>query len=196
MKKHSLNLSIVFLVFVTACTGIHEPKLIKFEGSYPQEKWSLKELNPEMPTDWSASAFLTFEFNSSTTQRFEINLQDAEGVRQLEILPFQGVWVRASIPLIHFQKMNTEGMDQASIWKTPKPGYWIGFTGAVGAINHIDSLGFAMNMPIGSPTLEIRNIRLTKTSQDTIFTDKPLVDEFGQWIAAEWPGKGKIARGS
>jgi hypothetical protein len=191
MKKHSLNLGIVFLVLVTACTGIHEPKLIKFEGSYPQEKWSLKELNPEMPTDWSASAFLTFEFNSSTTQRFEINLQDAEGVRQLEILPFQGVWVRASIPLIHFQKMNTEGMDQASIWKTPKPGYWIGFTGAVGAINHIDSLGFAMNMPIGSPTLEIRNIRLTKTSQDTIFTDKPLVDEFGQWIAAEWPGKAK-----
>ena len=98
-----------------------------------------------MPSDWSGSGFITFEINSSTTHRFELNLYDAGGVRSLEILPFQNVWVRASIPLIHFQKMNTEGMDQASIWKTPRPGYWIGFTGAVGSINNIDSLGVAMN---------------------------------------------------
>ena len=52
-------------------------------------------------------------------------------------------------------------------------------------------LGVAMNLPVGSPTLEIRNIRLTATAEDTIFTDKPLVDEFGQWISADWPGKAK-----
>jgi hypothetical protein len=129
--------------------------------------------------------------NSSTTQRFELNLYGAAGVRKLEILPLQGVWIRASIPLIHFQKMNTEGMDQASIWKTPRPGYWIGFTGVVGSINNIDSLGVAMNLPIGSPTLELRNFRLTSTAEDTIFTEIPLVDEFGQWIHADWPGKAK-----
>ena len=127
-----------------------------------EKKWAIKGVEfRDIPSDWSSSGFLTFEFNSSTTQRFELNLYDAAGVRSLEILPFQGVWVRASIPLIHFQKMNTEGMDQASIWKTPRPGYWIGFTGAVGPINNIDSLGVAMNLPIGSPTLEIRNLRLT-----------------------------------
>ena len=142
-----------------------------------------------MPSDWSSSGFLTFEMKSSTTQRFGLNLYDASGVRSLEILPFQGVWVRASIPLIHFQKMNTEGMDQASIWKTPRPGYWIGFTGAVGTISNIDSLGIAMNLPIGSPSLEIRNIRLTMNAEDTIFTARPLVDDFGQWLPDEWPGK-------
>jgi hypothetical protein len=85
--------------------------------------------------------------------------------------------------------MNTEGMDQASIWKTPRPGYWIGFTGTVGPINKIDSLGVAMNLPIGSPTLEIRNARLTMTAEDTIFTSRPLVDDFGQWLLDSWPGK-------
>ena len=80
-------------------------------------------------------------------------------------------------------------MDQASIWKTPRPGYWIGFTGKTGSINHIDSLGVAMILPIGSPTLMIRNARLTMTAEDTIFTTTPLVDDFGQWLPDEWPGK-------
>jgi hypothetical protein len=191
MKKHSYRLLILIFVLLTGCTGKTEQKLVKFEGTYPKTKWALNQLNPEIPSDWSSSRFLTFEFISSTTQFFELNLHDAAGVRSLEIHPFQGVWVRASIPLIHFQKMNTEGMDQASIWKTPGPGYWIGFTGAVGPVNHIDSLGVAMNLPVGSPSLSIRNVRLTDTAEDTIFTAKPLVDEFGQWISAEWPGKAK-----
>jgi hypothetical protein len=191
MKTNSLILLIVLLNFIAGCSGKTEPKFIKFEGRYPETRWSVKDLNPGIPSDWSTSAYLTFEFCSSTTQLFELNLHDAAGVRSLEIHPFQGVWVRASIPLIHFQKMNTEGMDQASIWKTPRPGYWIGFSGAVGSINHIDSLSIAMNMPIGSPTLGIRNIRLTKTAEDTIFTMQPLVDDFGQWISADWPGKAK-----
>jgi hypothetical protein len=79
-----------------------------------------------MPSDWSASGFLTFEMKSSTTRRFELNLYDAAGVRSLEIVPFQGVWVRASIPLIHFQKMNTEGMDQASTGRFDGENYNIG----------------------------------------------------------------------
>ena len=191
MKTLSCKLLILLFVLFTGCSGKTEPKLVKFEGTYPETKWAISQLNPELPSDWSSSPFLTFEFISSTTQLFELNLHDASGVRSLEIHPFQGVWVRASIPLMHFQRMNTEGMDQASIWKTSRPGYWIGFTGAVGSINNIDSLGVAMNLPIGSPTLEIRNLRLTTTAEDTIFTTKPLVDEFGQWISAEWPGKAK-----
>jgi hypothetical protein len=191
MKSSLLNLAIPLALLATACSVKNEEVVLKFEGARYEKKWSLKELNPGLPSDWSSSGFLTFDINSSTTQRFELILYDAGGARRLEILPFQGVWVRASVPLIHFQKMNTEGMDQASIWKTPRPGYWIGFTGTVGSISHIDSLGIAMDQPVGSPTLGIRNIRLTMTPEDTIFTAKPLVDEFGQWIPADWPGKAK-----
>jgi hypothetical protein len=189
MKTNLLILIIAAGIIISGCSGKEKQKFVKFEGAYTEKKWEVMELNQDMPADWSVSGFLTFEFNSTTTQRFELNLYDATGVRSLEIVPFQGVWVRASIPLIHFQKMNTEGMDQASIWKTPRPGYWIGFTGEVGSINKIDSIGFAMNMPVGSPTLEIRNLKLTMTAEDTIFTTRPLVDDFGQWLPDEWPGK-------
>ena len=115
MKTLFLILLIVSGFLLTGCIARTDQKLIKFEGTYLEKKWPIKELNSVLPSDWSSSGFLTFEFNSSTTQRFELNLYDAAGVRSLEILPFQGVWVRASIPLVHFQKMNTEGMDQASI---------------------------------------------------------------------------------
>ena len=189
MKNFLPVLIAILAIILTGCSGKEKQTVVQFAGPYTEMKWALKELNPDMPSDWSSSVFLTFEMKSSTTQRFRLNLYDAEGVRSLEILPFQGVWIRASIPLIHFQKMNTEGMDQASIWKTPRPGYWIGFTGTVGPIDKIDSLGVAMKLPIGSPTLEIRNVRLTMSAEDTIFTTRPLVDDFGQWVPDSWPGK-------
>ncbi len=82
-------------------------------------------------------------------------------------------------------------MDMAAIGKTARPGYWIGFSGSVGSITCIDSIGLSMRMPIDSPSVEIRNIQLTETAQDTVFGPVPLIDEFGQWIPAEWPGKAK-----
>ena len=121
-------------ILLASCTARQETITIRFEGERPVTTWAIQKLNRELPADWSSFGYLTFEFNSSTTQRFGVILHAAGGNRILEIVPFQGTWVRASIPLRHFQKMNTEGMDQASIWKTPRPGYWIGFTGRVGPI--------------------------------------------------------------
>jgi hypothetical protein len=191
MKTIILSIPVMLVLLLSGCSEKTTQHVAKFEGVYAENRWPLKELNPRLPEDWSSARYLTFDMNSSTTQRFELNLYDAGGIRRLEILPFQGVWIRASIPLIHFQKMNTEGMDQASIWKTPRPGYWIGFTGAIGSVNHIDSLGFAMNEPIGSPTLMIRNVRLTMADEDSVMTTRPVVDDFGQWIPSEWEGKAK-----
>ncbi len=77
----------------------------------------------------------------------------------------------------------------ASISKTPLPGCWIGFTGNVGTINQVDSLGVDMRLPIGAQSLEIRNVRLTMESEDSILSPIPIIDQFGQWIPAEWAGK-------
>ena len=191
MKSGIFNLLLLCCLLAAGCSSGNEVKIVKFEGPFAEKKWAVIELNPILPADWSLFNFLTFEINSSTTQRFELRLYDAGGIRKLEILPFQNVWIRASVPLIHFQEMNTDGMDQASIWKTPRTGYWIGFTGTIGPITHVDSLSVAMLMPIGSPELQIRNFRLTMTAQDSVLTSKPVVDEFGQWIPAEWTGKAK-----
>ena len=190
--KYILSNLVVFAIFLlTSCSIKNEPDSVTFEGTLSEKKWAIKELNPDLPSDWSSFGFLTFEFNSSTTQRFDLKLYDAEGVRRLTIQPFQGAWVRASIPLIHFQKRNTKGMDMAAISKTARPGYWIGFSGSVGPIKHVDSLAVSMRQPIGSPTLKIRAVHLTLTPEDTILGPIPLVDDFGQWIPADWPGKVK-----
>jgi hypothetical protein len=51
-------------------------------------------------------------------------------------------------------------------------------------------MSFVMRYPHGSPTLEIRSVTLSKTDPgDDILEGKPLIDEFGQYTHAEWPGK-------
>lgn len=191
MKTVFISLAFFLLLVTTSCSKKNKPVTVKFEGVRTEQKWAIEDLNPELPSDWSSFGFLTFEMSSSTTQRFDLLLYDAEGTRRLVIQPFQGARVRASIPLIHFQTRNTQGMDMAAISKTARPGYWIGFTGSVGSIKQVDSLGVAMNLPIGSPTIAFENFRLTMAAEDTIFGPTPLVDEFGQWIPDEWPGKAK-----
>ena len=189
--KNLLFPEILSLLLLMSCTSGTETFIVNFEGKMSEKKWAIGELNKELPSDWSSFSFLTFELRSSTSQRFDLRIYDTAGVRRLTINPFQGAWIRASIPLIHFQKRNTRGMDMAAIGKTARPGYWIGFSNAVGSINRIDSLGVSMRLPIGSPTLEIRNIKLTMDARDTILGPVPLVDGFGQWIPADWPGKAK-----
>ena len=189
MKNFVICLIVAALLIITGCSSRDKIKIVKFEGSSFEQKWAIKDINPGLPTDWSSSGFLTFDLKASSTQRFFINLYDAQGMRRLRILPFQGAWVRASVPLINFQKRNVVGQDMAAIGQRGMPGYGLGFTGSVGPISNVDTLGILMEEPVGTPTLEIRNVHLTMNAEDSIFSPIPLVDEFGQWIPAEWPGK-------
>jgi hypothetical protein len=183
---------IIYLLLILTTCSVREKKFaVKFEGASAEKKWAIKELNPDMASDWSSYGFLTFEMRSTTTQRFEIRIFDAEGIRRISMHPFQNAWIRASIPLVHFQRKNTTGATQSAINKTPRPGYWIGFSNAVGNIKHVDSIGVFMARPVGSQILEIRNMQLTMAAQDTVLGPNPVVDEFGQWIPDDWPGKAK-----
>lgn len=191
MKNFVFFHCVLSLMFLFGCASKDNARFVQFAGKTSEQKWAIKDLNPDLPSDWSSFEFLSFELNASSTQRFFINLYDSAGIRRLRILPFQGAWVRASIPLISFQKRNVLGHDMAAIGQSGMTGFGLGFTGLVGPINNVDSLGVLMEEPIGSPTLEIRNVLLTMTAEDTILSPLPLVDEFGQWIPAEWPGKAK-----
>lgn len=191
MKQLLIKSAIPLILLLSACAQKDEPLTANFTGPSDEKRWSVKELSPDLPNDWSSYGYLTFDMKSSTAQSFDLKLYDASGVRILSIHPFQGAWVRASVPLVHFQKMNTEGMDMAAIWKTPRPGYWIGFTRAVGPVSDIDSLGVSMRLPVGFPKLLMKNFRLTMVAEDSILAPVPLVDEFGQWIPREWPGKAR-----
>ncbi len=189
MKPVLIIINFFLLTLFVSCADKEETHFVQFEGESFQKNWAISELNPELPSDWSSFEYLTFDIKASSTQRFFLNLYDTEGTRRLRIHPFQNAWVRASIPLVHFQKRNTKGHDMAAIGKTALPGLWIGFTGSVGPVNQVDSLGVQMQLPINSPTLEIRNLHLTMEPQDSILSPIPAVDKFGQWKPDDWQGK-------
>jgi hypothetical protein len=164
----------------------------KFDESASEFKWALKDLNPALPADWSPYQFLTLELRSSTAQRFELRLYTTNGVRHIRLHPFANAWIRAAIPLTYFQRPDRQGFDLASLGNKSRAAYWINLMGGYGPINAVEALGVAMQDPIGAPTIEIRSARLDKESPgDAVLESKPLVDEFGQWIQADWPGKAK-----
>jgi hypothetical protein len=68
--------------------------------------------------------------------------------------------------------------------------FWMALRGPYGPVSAVQALGFTMENPIGKPTLEIRSVRLSKEDPGSeILEPKPVVDEFGQWILSDWPGK-------
>ena len=182
------------VVFV-AVTALAEPQRITMDGGTTEARWSLKELNPELPSDWSEFDFLTIEMKSTTAQRFELRLFTPLGVRKVRMQPFQGAWIRAALPLAFFEKRNHEGHDLASLGNKSRAAYWVGLTGSIGPLTHVEAIGVGMENPIGAPTIEIRSVRLDKQSPgDAVLEPKPLVDEFGQWTVGDWPGKAQCAR--
>jgi len=201
-----------FLVLVTA-TGLagagaqrvvfdsHATSREKFATEYvptlmrefpvSEHKWALKDLNPDLPSDWSSYKFLVMEVKSSTPQRFLLRLYTADGMRAMRFHQFGGgVWIRAAVPLSYFQSQSQEGQDLAAVFNKPRNPFWMAVVGPFGPIKAVQSLAVAMVAPVGNPTLEIRNVRLANDDPGSEVLDKlPVVDEFGQWIPAEYPGK-------
>jgi hypothetical protein len=186
----------LLLILFPAGAFALETRRVVFEGETPEQKWSLKELDPSLPSDWSDAEYLVLELRSSTAQRFELRLYNSDGVRRLRLHPFPGAWIRATVPLQYLKRQDRQGFDLASLGNKPRGTFWINLMSSVGPLNSIQAVGVAMDRPIGSPTLEIRSIRLAKEDPgDAVLEPKPLVDEFGQWIHAEWPGKAKSLDG-
>jgi hypothetical protein len=156
-----------------------------------EHKWALKDLNPDLPSDWSSFKFLVMEVKASTAQRFLLRLYTADGVRALRFHQFGGgIWIRAAVPLSYFQSQSQEGQDLAAVFNKSRNPFWMAVVGPFGPINAVQSLAVAMVAPVGNPTLDIRNLRLSNDDPGSEVLDKlPVVDEFGQWIPAEYPGK-------
>jgi hypothetical protein len=163
------------------------------EWPVSEHKWALKELNPDLPSDWSTFKFLVMEVKASTAQRFLLRLYTADGVRALRFHQFGGgIWIRAAVPLAYFQSQSQEGQDLAAVFNKSRNPFWMAVVGPFGSINAVQSLAVAMVAPVGNPTLDIRNVHLSNDDPGSEVIDKlPVVDEFGQWIPAEYPGKAK-----
>ena len=165
---------------------------VAFEGTESGHRWALEELDPPLPSDWSSYEYLVMEFRHSSPQRFFLYAYDRSGPRRVVIQPFgQNVWIRAAVPLKYFQRRDY-GPSMALVNNRPTNSFWMSVWGPFGSIDSVEALGITMQYPVGNPTLEIRSIRLAKEDPGSEILEKlPVVDEFGQWVHADWPRKAR-----
>jgi len=183
----------LIVLFTLSCSKEETIHVATFEGEYSENKWALKDLDPEMPSDWSSYKFLMIEMNASSPQRFELGFNTENGLLKKTIHPFPGAWIIMSVPLDFYRAPNTKGSEMAATWNQPRTTGWINiYGGGFGPLTGIDSISVMMKAVIGKPTLKIRSIQLAKEDAgEAVLESKPLVDEFGQWISDDWPGKVK-----
>lgn len=166
------------------------PQTVVFDGPKAERRWPLKELNPQLPSDWTGYNYLVLELRASSPQRFNLMLISGGVTQSRQMHAMAGVWIRAAVPLQYYRQPNRAGFDLASVGKVPRNSFWIGTGGVYGPLNAVDAIGVSMITPLGKPTLEIRSVSLAKEDPGSdVLEKKPVVDEFGQWMHADWPGK-------
>ena len=162
---------------------------VVFEPAGAEHKWALNELNPELPSDWSGYQYLVFELRAATPQRFELRIQTTSGVRTLWMHPFPGEWIRTVLPLARVARPEQSAVDLAAMSNKPRALSFVSGAHGQGPLDHVQSIGVRMPSPVGEAVLELRSVRLSKDDPgDTLLEGRPLVDPFGQWIPAQWPG--------
>src|ERR1039457_1492545 len=145
---------------------------------------------PGLPADWSPFQFLVLELRLSSPQRFDLRIHDAGGVRSVRLAPVPGAWIRSAVPLNFLTEAAHQGMDLASVHNKARPMMFINLSGTPGELKSVREIGVVMANPIGAPYLEIRAVRLANQDPgDALLEAKPLVDQFGQWMGDDWPGK-------
>jgi hypothetical protein len=167
-----------------------ETRRAVFEDAGTEHTWALKDLDPGLPADWSPFQFLVLELRLSSPQRFDLRIHDAGGIRSVRLAPVPGAWIRSAVPLSFLSEAPHQGMDLASVHNKARPMMFINLSGTPGELKSVREIGVVMANPIGAPTLEIRAVHLTNQDPgDALLEPKPLVDQFGQWMGDDWPGK-------
>jgi hypothetical protein len=174
------------------------PTTILFDSSLEKsgQRIALADVQPGFPRDWSAFEALVLEVRASSSQRIHLRVHvrggapGAERFSRVLFHPYPGVWLRAAIPVSMLAQRPATGDDMAAVGNRSRVGYFLGLWGPFVPLTDVEAISFEMENPIGSPTLEVRSIRLEKKSPgDAVLDGLPLVDELGQYVHASWPGK-------
>ncbi len=176
------------------------PLTIRFDSSQPPvgTRIALADVADAFPRDFSGYEALVLELRASSPQRVHLRVYtgDAgagkERFSRVLFHPYPGVWLRAAIPVSLLAQPPATGHDMAAVGNRSRPGYFLGLWGPFVPLTDVEAIGFEMEKPIGSPTLEVRQIRLERRSPgDAVLDGLPLVDELGQPVHDSWPGKAR-----
>jgi hypothetical protein len=174
------------------------PTTITFDSSVPsgEARIALGEVAAEFPRDWTGYEALVLEVRASSPQRIHLKIHvrgggpGQERFSRVLFHPYPGVWLRAAIPVSLLAKPPATGDDMAAVGNRSRPGYFLGLWGPFVPLTDVETIGFEMEKPVGSPTLEVREVRLERASPgDAVLDGLPLVDELGQYVHGSWPGK-------
>src|SRR5260370_1337639 len=117
-------------------------------------------------------------------------MRDGGGGRSVRVAPVPGAWIRSAVPLSFLTQAAHSGNDLASVHNKARPMMFINLGGTPGGLKAVRGMGVVMANPLGARSLEIRSVRLSNQDPgDALLEAKPLVDQFGQWMGDDWPGK-------
>jgi hypothetical protein len=174
------------------------PTTITFDSllAKSETRIALPDLAADFPRDWSGYEALVLEVRGSSPQRVNLKVftrsSGTERLSRLLFHPYPGIWLRAAIPVSVLAQPPATGHDMAAVGNRSRVGYFLGLWGPFVPLREVEAIGFEMEKPIGSPTLEIRSIRLEKASPgDAVLDGLPVVDELGQYVHDSWPGKAR-----
>jgi len=159
---------------------------------------ALADVAPDFPRDWSGYEALVLEVRASSPQRIHLRVYtrgDGGGEERFSRVlfhPYPGVWLRAAVPVALLSKPPATGNDMAAVGNRSRTGYFLGLWGPFVPLTDVEAIGFEMETPVGTPTLEVRAVRLERKSPgDAVLDGLPLVDELGQSVHDSWPGKAR-----
>src|ERR1022692_2998920 len=98
-----------------------ETRRAVFQGPGTEIVWTLKDLDPGLPADWSPFQFLVLELRLSSPQRFDLRIHDSGGIRSVRLAPVPGAWIRSAVPLSFLSEAPHQGMDLASVHNKARP---------------------------------------------------------------------------
>lgn len=185
---------IILSTLLVGCSK-QEGITIRFDGGKEMsgQKIALKDINPELPSDWDDYNYVVLEFKITTSQRFQLGFTTDWGYNELRVMSYvPNAWNRLVIPLKYYTMPPDAAFDLAATNNKPRYMGWINLGGKRGPMHGVDSVGVRMRRAIGNPSITIRNITLSAEDPGDEYLEKtPAYDEFGQSIRIDYPEKVK-----
>lgn len=194
MRQVLFSILICALLLGSSCTSPGEKNFkVKFDSSkeVSGKKFAIRDINPDLPTDWDGYNFVLLEYKVTTAQRFHIGFTTEEGYNELRVMSYvPNAWNRLAIPLRFYRELPDARHDLAATFNQPRYTGWVNLGGKRTPLTGVDSIGIRMRAPIGNPELEIRNITLSvEDPGDQYLEAIPAIDEFGQSNLVDYEDK-------
>ena len=117
-QLRNLLISLQSMILFSSSISAQEVRKLTFDGTISEFRLNIKDISPELPSEWTGYTHLVMEMRTSSPQRFSIWLYRTDGTPgRIKIQPFgQNVWFRASLPIKYFVGRDQSGNDQMAVF--------------------------------------------------------------------------------